>query len=128
MTAEERVRILITARWLEAAARIDFLSSGFTLLTLAVLAIDRSRWLPTLAVIVLGIVAKVYAMRIAFDAGLFADIAAERITAADLDRAFPKKAGRSWEARCRGARGLVVKSVVLTLAQCAGLVLLLLVR
>jgi hypothetical protein len=122
MTAEERTNVLVTARFLEGALRVDLLSTGLTLFAMAVLYFAMHR-LDAIVAIVLGIIAKVYAVRIAFDARLLSDVAKERLTSADLDAAFPKKAGRSWSDRCRGARRLVFKCAALTLLQAAVLIL-----
>lgn len=110
MTTEERTNVLVTARFLEGAGRIDLLSTGLTVLAVV--------WLSWIA-IALGIIAKIYAVRIAFDARLLDDVANERLTSEDLDAAFPKKAGRSWSERCRGARRLVVTCAAATTLQLA---------
>lgn len=113
MTAEERAEIVVTARLLEAAGRIDWLSTGLTLIAAVSL-----HGLTAATAILLGVVAKFYSVRIAFDARLFADVAAETLTMSDLDAAFRKKSGRSWPERCRGARRLVVVCAIVTAAQC----------
>lgn len=110
MTDAERAEILVTARLLEAASKIGWLSIGVTLLGLY----SRKP-----APVVIGVLALYYAVRIAFDAPLFADIGSGKLSADDLDAAFPAKAGRSWSARCRGARRLVVICASLTLTQIA---------
>jgi hypothetical protein len=122
MTAEERTNVLVTARLLEGALRIDLLATSLTLLATALLFFSMRKYEFVLA-IVLGMVAKIYAVRIAFDARLLSDVAKERLTSADLDAAFPKKAGRSWSERCRGARRLVFKCAAATMAQLAVLIL-----
>lgn len=113
MTAAERAEVLVTARLLEAARTIDWLSTGLTLI-----AAFGVKNVAGIAVIALGVVAKVYGFRVAFDARLFRDIAEEKLLSTDLDAAFPKKAGRSWSERCRGAKRLVIMLAAATLAQC----------
>lgn len=123
MTAEERAQILITARLLEAVSRLDLLSAGLTLLAAAALLFGASNvFLAGGAAIVLGIVVKLYGIRIAFDAVLLRDIALEKLTSADLDAAFPNKAGRDWSQRLRGCRHLVTIYVVATIAQCMAVI------
>lgn len=123
MTAEERAQLLITARLLEAVGRLDLLSAGLTLLSAAALLFGASNVLfAGVAAIVLGIVVKLYGIRIAFDATLLRDIALEKLTTADLDAAFPNKAGRDWSVRLRGCRRLVTIYVVATIAQCMAVI------
>ena len=69
-----------------------------------------------------GVVVKLYGIRIAFDAVLLRDIALDKLTGADLDAAFPNKAGRDWSARLRGCRRLVTVYVVATIAQCMAII------
>jgi len=118
VTAEERAQILITARLLEAVGRLDLLSAGLTLLAAAGMLFGASNIIAGVAAIVLGVVVKLYGIRIAFDAVLLRDIALDKITGADLDAAFPNKAGREWSQRLRGCRRLVTIYVVATIAQC----------
>jgi hypothetical protein len=118
VTGAERAQVLVTARLLEAARTIDFLSTGLTLI-----AAFGMQNVAGIAVIALGVVAKIYGVRIAFDARLFRDLADEKISSADLDAAFPKKAGRGWSDRCRGAKRLVIILAALTLAQCLVIVI-----
>ena len=123
MTAEERAQILITARLLEAVGRLDLLSAGLTLLAAAAMLFGAPNMLfAGGAAIVLGVVVKLYGIRIAFDAVLLRDIALDKITGADLDAAFPKKAGREWSQRLRGCRRLVTVYVVATIAQCLAVI------
>jgi hypothetical protein len=119
MTSAERGEVLVTARLLEAAGKVDVLSTGITLIAAASLFFASPHRAAALAAIVLGIVAKLYAVRIAFDARLLADVAAGTLTTLDLDAAFPAKSGRSWALRCRGARRLVVVFGVVAVLQCA---------
>ena len=121
MTSAERAQILVTARLLEAARKIDTLSTGLTLLAAAAMLFGTPSiafQIAGIVVIVLGVVAKLYSVRIAFDARLLSDIAFDKLTAADLDAAFPTKAGRAWSERLRGAKRLVILCVVTTIAQC----------
>lgn len=116
MTSDERAQILVTARLLEAASKIELLSTGITLIALVSIVFVAPS-IPAIAAVVLGLVAKVYSVRVAFDARLFDDIATERITIEDLNTAFPHKAGRSWTDRCRGATRLVNLCAAATFAQ-----------
>ena len=118
MTAEERAQIVITARMLEAVGRLDLLSAGLTLMAAAAMLFGASNHVfAGVATIVLGVVVKLYGIRIAFDAVLLRDIALDKLTSADLDAAFPNKAGRDWSERLRGCRRLVTVYVVATIAQ-----------
>ena len=76
MTAEERAQLLITARMLEAVGRLDLLSAGLTLMAAAAMLFGASNSIfAGGATIVLGVVVKLYGIRIAFDAVLLRDIA-----------------------------------------------------
>jgi len=121
MTAEDRGLVLVTARMLEAAMKVDLLTTGLTLIATASLLVASPHRIEAIVAIALGLAAKFYAVRIAFDARLLDDIATGSLFSSDLDTAFPTKAGRSWDARCRGARRLVVVFVVLVVAQCVSL-------
>ncbi|MEO8381259.1 MAG: hypothetical protein ABI779_16490 [Acidobacteriota bacterium] len=123
MTSAERGQVLLTGRLLEAAAKLDLLSTGITLLAAASLFFSPRDRVVGILCVVLGIVVKFYAVRIAFDARLLADIAAGTLTTADLDAAFPKKAGRDWSLRCAGAKRLVLVFGVLVIVQCVLVVL-----
>jgi hypothetical protein len=122
MTAEERAQTLITARMLEAMGRLDLLSAGLTLLAAASILFGSSNIVAGVVAIVLGVVVKLYGIRIAFDAALLRDIALDKLTSADLDAAFPNKAGRAWSERLRGCRRLVIVYVVTTIAQCMAVI------
>lgn len=122
MTSNERAQILLTARLLEAASKLDLLSTGLTLIAAVCLAFMEASS-AAIAATVLGLTAKFYNVRIAFDARLLNDVVTGALTAEALDEAFPAKAGRSWADRCRGANRLVTASVVITLAQCVALAL-----
>jgi len=113
MTADERAHVLITARFLRAAGKIDWLSTGLTLV--AVLSPAR---VTSIAAILLGLAAKFYSVRIAFDARVFEDLAGDRYTITEFDAALQRaKPGRSWPDRCRGAKRLVMIFGALTIAQ-----------
>jgi hypothetical protein len=114
----------VTARLLEAAAKLDYLSTGMTLIAFALLFVQGNT-IAEIIVITLGLVAKLYAVRIAFDAKLLADVAAGTIATADLDGALVTlalvpagKTGRDWTERCRGAKKLIVICGLITIAQC----------
>ena len=123
MTTDERGQILVTVRLLEAAGKLDWLSTGLTLLAAAQLVFGAPSVFD-LGVILLGIAAKTCSILIAFDAKLLHDVALEKITAVDLDAAFPAKARRDWTARLSGAQRLVTIFAVTTVAQCVGIVVI----
>ncbi|HEX6083154.1 MAG TPA: hypothetical protein VF266_01435 [Thermoanaerobaculia bacterium] len=140
MTDEERAHVVVTARLLRAAAMLSGLAVGVTIVATFQVAI---------AAIVLGVVAIYYCFRVSFDAKLFDDIAAGRLTTAQLDLALgggqailpvrahassedegtgriacpPPAATRDWIDRSRGAKRLVVKAAIAVIAQLAALVL-----
>ena len=110
---------LITARFLRAAEKIDWLSTGLTL----VAAFSPIR-MASIAAILLGLAAKYYGVRIAFDAQIFEDLAGDRYTITEFDDAMQRATpGRSWADRCRGAKRLVIILAVLTAAQAIALML-----
>ncbi len=130
MTPDERARIIVTARLLRAAATIDWLSTGLTLLGAVALAAGLHGPVAAAATVAIGVVAKVYGVRIAFDARLLEDVAADRLSTSDLDAALgamklapPDKAGRPWLDRCRGAMRLVRYCALATAAQCVAIIL-----
>lgn len=101
----------VTARLLRAAKSIDWLS-----LALLVIAVWRRE--PVSAA--LGLIARYYAFRVAFDARIFDDLAEGRMTIEEFDEAGlvpPKKRGRPVADRCRGAMRLVAILGILTTAQ-----------
>lgn len=122
MTPAERAQILVTARLLEAAGKIDTLSTGLTLLAAAAMIFGAFEIAGVVA-IVLGIVAKLYSVRIAFDARLLSDVALDKLTTEDLDAAFPAKVGRVWSDRLRGAKRLVIFYAIAMMAQCMAIIL-----
>jgi hypothetical protein len=124
VTPAERAEIVVTSRLLEASGKLDLLATGVALVSATALLFSTPHRVAALTAIALGIVAKFYAVRIAFDARLFADVALLTLTMSDLDAAFAKKAGRSWSERCRGARRLIVVFGLATVAQCAAIAFL----
>lgn len=128
MTPEERARIMVTARLLRAAASIQWLAAGITIV--AVAAATHGRGMSAaIAAILLGVVAIFYGVRVSFDARLFEDIAAERLTTSQLDSALGalrkgKGGDRSWADRCRGATRLIVLCAMATMGQIVAVVLI----
>jgi hypothetical protein len=120
MTDTERAQVLVTARLLEAARSIDWLSTGLTLLAPVLLALTPY----AVVSLVLGAVSKLYAVRVAFDAKLLHDIATDRLSTADLDAALGRTGQeRGWPDRCRGARWLMFVQAAVTIAQLAAVAL-----
>ncbi|MDQ6802372.1 MAG: hypothetical protein M3041_16255 [Acidobacteriota bacterium] len=117
MTDDDRALIAITAQFLRAAAKVQWLAMGLTILAVASMLFTSGRRTPAIAAIALGIISIYYGVRIAFDARLLEDIATETLTVADLDSVFVKNKGRSWPDRCRGARRLVAFGAAATIAQ-----------
>lgn len=131
MTPAERAQILVYARLLEAAGKIDLLSTGLTLLAAAAMLFGTTNVRSAIAgivVIVLGLAAKLYTVRIAFDARLLDDVVAGKLTTEDLDAAFPAKAGRAWSERLRGAKWLVISCAAAAVGQCVGIVVMAMVQ
>lgn len=131
MTPEERAEARMTAELLGAAGRTDLLSTGLTLLAIAGLLFRfGSAPLEGLALLA-GLVARYYGFRIGLDRRLFDDLAEGRMELDQLDAALRsmtagKKgtaARRSVADRCRGARGLVGRHAIATLAQLVALTL-----
>lgn len=107
MTDDERAEVLVTARLLRAASMLQWLAIALTIASGS-----------SILVILLGVVAIYYGVRVTFDAKLFEDIAADRLTTAQLDSVLRlKKKDRPWPDRCRGARGLAIKLAIATLVQ-----------
>ena len=124
MTSEERTEVLLTSRLLQAAADMQWLSIGFTLIAALAYFFQSPQRLWPLAVVVLGLVVNYYGFRIHFDASLFEDAAAERITAEGIDAALVSlslsaegKSTRSWSDRCSGAKRLVTRCAIVLLIQ-----------
>jgi hypothetical protein len=131
MTSAERDQIVLTARLLRAAQTIDWLSTGLTLIAAAGIVLGHGSRIPAIATVVLGVIAKLFGVRIAFDARLFEDVAAERVSTSGLDSALgalelapPDTAHRPWSDRCRGAKRLVLGCAGATIGQCAAIVAL----
>jgi uncharacterized membrane protein YoaK (UPF0700 family) len=127
VTEDERAQVLVTARFLRAAAAMQWLAVGLTLLAAA--ALIHGRGIPAaVAALALGIVAISYAFRVSFDARLLEDIAGQRLTTSQLDQALgglqKKEGGRSWDERCRGSRRLVMHLAIVTFAQAVAVVLI----
>lgn len=122
MTTEERAHVLVTGRLLRAAAHLRWLVYGLTLIAAWRFSFAAA------AAIILGVLALVYGFRVAFDAALFDDIAAERLTTAELDAALGAltkvKENRGWLDRCRGARRLAARLAALAAAQLVAVVLM----
>lgn len=113
--------LLLTAGLLRRGRQLDQLSTGLTLLGLAggllPLLIGRGNLLmalPCVLLILLGVVQKYWAIRVALDAELFTTLAADptlrQARIAELDAALVElhlqpatQATRPWDARIRGA-------------------------
>jgi len=117
-------RLRLTADALGTAAALDALVTGLTLIAAA--AIAGALWHPLpapalaflAAQIALGLVAKWLAIRVRFDAALFAALTSavqgSGLRTEHLDRALrgvgilrSNQKGRDWDTRCRGALGVV---------------------
>ena len=105
MSPEERGYAVVTARLLKAVAPVTWLASAL----LVVSVIKRAPFAG-----ILGLIAVVYGVRVAFDARLFDDILNERITTEQMDAALGAKRSRDWIDRSRGARKLVIKAAIAT--------------
>lgn len=119
------LRLLVCARLLEQGQRLDQLSTALSAVALAgaLLAAIHYHLLLVTALLVLtllsGAVEKYWAIRVAFDAALFADVAEadDRVAATtQLDEGLTglglmpaANAGRDWTQRCQGALGLLRK-------------------
>lgn len=125
MNETERAEVVVTARLLRAAGRVDWLGTGVTLLAGVGLLLSKGNGAAMVVALLLGVAAKVYFVRIVFDARLFEDVAEGRVSTPDLDRALSSVGGaegtpgeRPWSDRCRGARRLIVVGAVITIVQC----------
>ena len=117
-------RLRLTADALAASTTLDTLSTGLTVV--AVAGVCVAFWhpvamLPLLmltVVVLLGLMAKWIAVRVRFDASVFAGLveAVQKsgFRTEHLDRALrgvgmlpANKEGRDWDTRCRGALGLM---------------------
>ena len=127
-------RLRLTADALAAAATIDTLATGLTLAGVAgiVVALALPVAAPATAalagVVVLGLVAKWMALRVRFDARVFAELVdavhKSGFRTDHLDRALrgvgmlpDRKESRDWDTRCRGALRLMRILAWLTTAQ-----------
>ena len=127
-------RLRLTADALAAAATIDTLATGLTLAGVAgiVVALALPVAAPATAalagVVVLGLVAKWMALRVRFDARVFAELVdavhKSGFRTDHLDRALRgvgmlpnRKESRDWDTRCRGALRLMRILGWLTVAQ-----------
>ena len=127
-------RLRLTADALAAAATIDTLATGLTLAGVAgiVVALALPVAAPATAalagVVVLGLVAKWMALRVRFDARVFAELVdavhKSGFRTDHLDRALrgvgmlpDRKESRDWDTRCRGALRLMRILGWLTVAQ-----------
>ena len=119
------LRLLACARLLDQGHRLDRLSTGLSAVALAGALLSaihyHALWMTALLVLTLlaGAVEKYWAIRVAFDAALFADVAKadDLATAtAQLDEGLTglglmpaAHSGREWALRCQGALGLLRK-------------------
>ena len=127
-------RLRLTADALAAAATIDTLATGLTLAGVAGIVLALAQPVAALAalaltgVVVLGLVAKWMALRVRFDARVFAELVdavhKSGFRTDHLDRALrgvgmlpDRKESRDWDTRCRGALRLMRILGWLTAAQ-----------
>ena len=115
------MELQIVASLLRSGRSLDQLSTGLTLLGVL---FGLAQLLLALWMIVLGLLQKYWALRVAFDADLFALLARDTTRTPDLDQALqtlglqsPKRAGRPWTERSRGALKLLRKQAWLLGAQ-----------
>ena len=113
MTDAELAEVRVTADALRAVGRVDWLSTGLTLLAVAAAVFFRANVVAAVGAVAVGVAAKVYAFRVAFDARLFARAVSGTLDASSLDQALEslslRKRGaaeRTWSDRCRGAMRL----------------------
>lgn len=119
------MRLQVVACLLRRGRSLDLLSTGLTLLgvvlglaPLLMLPVAPTTQLLSLGIIIVGLLHKYWALRVAFDADLFALMADALHHTPQLDLALhtlglqpADKAGRSWTERCRGALALLHKQV-----------------
>ena len=127
-------RLRLTADALAAAATIDTLATGLTLAGVAGIVLALAQPVAALAalaltgVVVLGLLAKWMALRVRFDARVFAELVdavhKSGFRTDHLDRALrgvgmlpDRKESRDWDTRCRGALRLMRILGWLTAAQ-----------
>lgn len=128
------MQLHVVASLLRRGRTLDNFSTGLTLLSLAVGMLQLwitampllTAWLGTL--VVLGLVEKYYAMRVALDADLFHTVGRDARPLSDttqaLDQALitlglqpPGKAGRPWAVRSQGALRLLRWQLALVVVQ-----------
>ena len=111
------MELQIVASLLRRGRSLDQLSTGLTLVgvlfglaQLLMASVSPICLLLSLWMIILGLLQKYWALRVAFDADLFALLARDTERTADLDQALQslglqsaKRAGRPWAERRRGA-------------------------
>ena len=125
------MELQVVASLLRRGRSLDQLSTGLTLLgflfglaQLLLASISTLCLLLALWMIILGLLQKYWALRVAFDADLFALLARDTSRTPDLDQALvelglqsAKRVGRPWAERRRGALKLLRKQAWLLGAQ-----------
>ncbi|KAF1012595.1 MAG: hypothetical protein GAK32_00008 [Pseudomonas fluorescens] len=125
------MQLQVVASLLRRGRSLDQLSTGLTLLgvlfglaQLLMISISTLCLLLSLWMILLGLLQKYWALRVAFDADLFALLARDPQRAPELDQALQnlglqsaKRTGRPWAERQRGALKLLRKQAYLLAAQ-----------
>ncbi|MGR3886571.1 hypothetical protein [Pseudomonas sp. 1152_12] len=125
------IELQVVASLLRRGRSLDQLSTGLTLLgvlfglaQLLLASISPICLLLSLWMITLGLLQKYWALRVAFDADLFALLARDTERTPDLDQALQtlglqsaKRVGRPWTERRRGALRLLRKQAWLLGAQ-----------
>lgn len=125
------MQLQVVASLLRRGRSLDQLSTGLTLLgvmfglaQLLMISISTLCLLLSLWMILLGLLQKYWALRVAFDADLFALLARDPQRTPELDQALQslglqsaKRIGRPWAERQRGALKLLRKQAYLLAAQ-----------
>lgn len=125
------MHLQVVASLLRRGRSLDQLSTGLTLLgvlfglaQLLMASITPIGLMLSLWIIILGLLQKYWALRVAFDADLFALMAVDTNLTADLDQALQahglqaaNRAGRPWSERSRGALNLLRRQAYLLAAQ-----------
>ncbi|KAA0950609.1 MULTISPECIES: hypothetical protein [unclassified Pseudomonas] len=125
------MELQVVASLLRRGRSLDQLSTGLTLLgvlfglaQLLMASITPVCLILAVWMIVLGLLQKYWALRVAFDADLFSLMARDVERTQDLDQTLqtlglqsPKRAGRPWTERRRGALKLLRKQAYLLAAQ-----------
>lgn len=133
MTDLERAQIGVTATLLAQGGLVHGASLVVSALALVLIVFESSMPLAFGSLFVVLLLLELYlAVRVRFDAGLFADIATGRIDAAQFDAAMralgllpETKVGRDWTTRARGARRLLHTQALIVMVQCTAFVFLL---